>query len=43
MSLSIANSSLQIGVEAPAITVEVHFVNGLQPLTMLGLFEAAFS
>jgi hypothetical protein len=41
MSLSIVHSRAQIGVEAPAVTVEVHLANGLPSLTMVGLPEAA--
>ena len=43
MSLSIVHSRAQIGVEAPAVTVEVHLANGLPSLTMVGLPEAAIS
>lgn len=41
MSLSIVHSRAQIGVDAPAVTVEVHLANGLPSLTMVGLPEAA--
>ncbi|PBJ09758.1 Competence protein ComM [Pseudomonas sp. ACN5] len=41
MSLSIVHSRAQVGVEAPAVTVEVHLANGLPSLTMVGLPEAA--
>jgi magnesium chelatase family protein len=41
MSLSIVHGRAQIGVEAPAVTVEVHLANGLPSLTMVGLPEAA--
>jgi hypothetical protein len=43
MSLSIVHSRAQIGVDAPAVTVEVHLANGLPSLTMVGLPEAALS
>jgi magnesium chelatase family protein len=41
MSLAIVHSRAQIGVEAPAVTVEVHMANGLPSLTLVGLPEAA--
>jgi len=41
MSLAIVHSRAQVGVEAPAVTVEVHLANGLPSLTMVGLPEAA--
>ncbi|VVM70798.1 YifB family Mg chelatase-like AAA ATPase [Pseudomonas fluorescens] len=41
MSLSIVHSRAQIGVDAPAVTVEVHLANGLPSLTMVGLPETA--
>lgn len=41
MSLSIVHSRAQVGVDAPAVTVEVHLANGLPSLTMVGLPEAA--
>ena len=41
MSLTIVHSRAQIGVEAPAVTVEVHMANGLPSLTLVGLPEAA--
>ncbi|SDU18111.1 hypothetical protein SAMN05216476_0805 [Pseudomonas mediterranea] len=43
MSLAIVHSRAQVGVEAPAVTVEVHLANGLPSLTMVGLPEAALS
>jgi magnesium chelatase family protein len=43
MSLSIVHSRAQIGVEAPAITVEVHLAEGLPSVTMVGLPKAAIS
>jgi hypothetical protein len=33
MSLSIAHSRVQVGVEAPAVIVEVHLADGLPSLT----------
>jgi magnesium chelatase family protein len=41
MSLAIVHSRAQIGVEAPAVTVEVHLANGLPSLTLVGLPETA--
>lgn len=41
MSLSIVYSRAQVGVEAPAVTVEVHLANGLPALTLVGLPETA--
>lgn len=41
MSLAIVHSRAQVGVEAPAVTVEVHLANGLPALTLVGLPEAA--
>jgi len=43
ISLSIVHSRAQIGVEAPAVTVEVHLAEGLPSVTMVGLPEAAIS
>lgn len=40
MPLSITHSRAQIGMDAPAVTVEVHLANGLPSLTMA---EAALS
>ena len=37
MSLAIVHSRAQIGVEAPAVTVEAHLANGLPALTLVGL------
>ena len=41
MSLAIVHSRAQIGVEAPAVTVEAHLANGLPALTLVGLPETA--
>ncbi len=41
MSLAIVYSRAQVGVEAPAVTVEVHLANGLPALTLVGLPETA--
>ena len=41
MSLAIVHSRAQIGVDAPAVTVEVHLANGLPSLTLVGLPETA--
>ncbi|AZE64059.1 MULTISPECIES: YifB family Mg chelatase-like AAA ATPase [Pseudomonas fluorescens group] len=41
MSLAIVHSRAQLGVEAPAVTVEVHMANGLPSLTLVGLPETA--
>lgn len=41
MSLAIMHSRAQIGVEAPAVSVEIHLTNGLPSLTMVGLPETA--
>ena len=41
MSLAIVNSRAQVGVEAPAVTVEAHLANGLPSLTLVGLPETA--
>ncbi|WP_347902683.1 YifB family Mg chelatase-like AAA ATPase [Pseudomonas purpurea] len=41
MSLAIVHSRAQVGVEAPAVTVEVHLANGLPALTLVGLPETA--
>jgi magnesium chelatase family protein len=41
MSLAIVHSRAQIGVEAPAVSVEVHMANGLPSLTLVGLPETA--
>ena len=39
MSLSIVHTRAALGVNAPAITIEVHISNGLPGLTMVGLPE----
>jgi hypothetical protein len=39
MSLAIVHSRAQVGVEAPAVTVEAHLANGLPALTLVGLPE----
>ena len=36
MSLAIIHSRAQIGVEAPAVSVEIHLTNGLPSLTIVG-------
>ena len=41
MSLAIVHSRAQVGVEAPAVTVEAHLANGLPALTLVGLPETA--
>ncbi|MND58792.1 Competence protein ComM [compost metagenome] len=41
MSLAIVHSRAQVGVEAPAVTVEAHLANGLPSLALVGLPEAA--
>ncbi|MCF5695165.1 hypothetical protein GIV42_01300, partial [Pseudomonas syringae] len=41
MSLAIVHSRAQVGVEAPAVTVEAHFTNRLPALTLGGLPEGA--
>ncbi|RZI72856.1 MAG: ATP-binding protein, partial [Pseudomonas sp.] len=41
MSLAIVLSRAQVGVEAPAVTVETHLANGLPSLTLVGLPEGA--
>ncbi|OQR35683.1 magnesium chelatase [Pseudomonas sp. Bc-h] len=41
MSLAIVLSRAQVGVEAPAVTVETHLANGLPALTLVGLPEGA--
>ncbi len=35
------HSRAQIGVEAPAVSVEIHLTNGLPSLTIVGLPETA--
>lgn len=39
MSLSIVHTRAALGVNAPAITIEVHISNGLPGLTLVGLPE----
>ena len=41
MSLAIVYSRAQVGVEAPAVTVETHLANGLPAFTLVGLPETA--
>lgn len=41
MSLAIVHSRAQVGVQAPAVSVEVHLANGLPSLTLVGLPETA--
>ncbi|MCW2294713.1 magnesium chelatase family protein [Pseudomonas sp. BIGb0408] len=41
MSLAIVHSRAQIGVDAPAVTVEAHLANGLPSLALVGLPETA--
>jgi len=41
MSLAIVHSRAQVGVGAPAVTVETHLANGLPSLTLVGLPEAS--
>ena len=41
MDLAIVYSRAQVGVEAPAVTVEAHLANGLPALTLVGLPETA--
>jgi magnesium chelatase family protein len=41
MSLAIVHSRAQVGIEAPAVTVEAHLANGLPSLALVGLPEAA--
>lgn len=41
MSLAIVHSRAQVGVQAPAVTVEAHLANGLPALTLVGLPEGA--
>ena len=37
MSLSLVQSRVLIGLQAPAVTVEVHLANGLPSFTLVGL------
>ena len=41
MSLAIVHSRAQVGIEAPAVTVEAHLANGLPALTLLAPWRAA--
>jgi magnesium chelatase family protein len=41
MSLAIVHSRAQLGIDAPAVSVEVHLSNGLPGLSIVGLPEAA--
>lgn len=41
MSLAVIHTRAQVGVEAPAVTVEVHLSNGLPALSIVGLPETA--
>jgi magnesium chelatase family protein len=41
MALAVVHSRAQVGIEAPAVTVEVHLANGLPSLSIVGLPEAA--
>ncbi|MGB0466849.1 MAG: YifB family Mg chelatase-like AAA ATPase [Pontibacterium sp.] len=41
MSLAIVHSRAQVGVDAPAVTVEVHLSGGLPALSIVGLPETA--
>ena len=41
MALAIVYTRAQVGVEAPAVTVEAHLANGLPALTLVGLPETA--
>lgn len=41
MSLAIVHSRAQVGVDAPAVTVEAHLANGLPSMTLVGLPETA--
>jgi len=40
MSLALVHSRAQVGVSAPAVSVEAHLANGLPALTLVGLPEA---
>jgi magnesium chelatase family protein len=40
MSLAVVHSRAQAGIDAPAVTVEVHIANGLPSLSIVGLPEA---
>ncbi len=41
MSLAIVHSRAQLGIDAPAVSVEAHLANGLPSLTLVGLPETA--
>ncbi|MGD2117960.1 MAG: YifB family Mg chelatase-like AAA ATPase [Chromatiales bacterium] len=41
MSLSIIHSRVHVGIQAPAVTVEVHLANGLPAFNIVGLPEKA--
>jgi magnesium chelatase family protein len=41
MSLAIVHSRAQVGIAAPAVTVEAHLANGLPSLALVGLPETA--
>ena len=41
MSLAIVHTRASVGIQAPAVTVEVHLTNGLPGLAIVGLPEAA--
>ncbi len=41
MSLAVIHSRAQVGIDAPAVTVEVHLANGLPNLSIVGLPETA--
>ncbi|WP_199610438.1 YifB family Mg chelatase-like AAA ATPase [Flocculibacter collagenilyticus] len=41
MSLAIVNSRARVGIDAPAVTVEVHLANGLPSFSIVGLPEAS--
>ena len=41
MSLALLNTRAQLGVDAPAVRVEVHIANGLPAFTVVGLPETA--
>ncbi|MCV6590828.1 MAG: YifB family Mg chelatase-like AAA ATPase [Marinobacterium sp.] len=43
MSLAIVHSRAQVGLDAPAVTIEVHFSGGLPALSIVGLPEKAVS
>ena len=41
MSLAIVHSRARLGIDAPAVSVEVHLANGMPSLTLVGLPETA--